>query len=97
MLNDFYNSSLGETLDQDTIEAFLQEGLRMKNFNHPHVLQLFGIAMSTDQYPMVVLPYMARGDLRSYVKDKTKVHYTCFLFYFSTGTFNFQLLSKYVY
>ncbi len=71
----------------------------MKNFNHPHVLQLFGIAMSTDQYPMVVLPYMARGDLRSYVKDKTKARKYAMAFYFVTfyfETLKFQLLSKYV-
>ena len=45
----------------------------MKNFDHPHVLQLYGIAMSTEQYPMVILPYMANGDLRSYVKEKSRV------------------------
>ena len=63
----------GESFDDDTFEAFLEEGLRMKNFDHPHVLQLLGIAMSTEQYPMVILPYMANGDLRSYVKEKTRV------------------------
>ncbi len=72
----FANFSLlaaGESLEDETFEAFLKEGLRMKNFEHPHVLQLLGIAMSTDRYPMVVLPYMANGDLRSYVKEKTRV------------------------
>ena len=63
----------GESLDDETFEAFLQEGMRMKNFDHPHVLQLYGIAMSTEQYPMVILPYMANGDLRSYVKEKSRV------------------------
>ena len=60
-------------MDDETFEAFLQEGMGMKNFDHPHVLQLYGIAMSTEQYPMVILPYMANGDLRSYVKEKSRV------------------------
>ena len=68
-----YRFITGESLDDETFEAFLQEGMRMKNFDHRHVLQLYGIAMSTEQYPMVILPYMANGDLRSYVKEKSRV------------------------
>ena len=45
----------------------------MKNFNHPHVLKLLGVCVPSHENPMVVLPYMSNGDLRSYVKDKKKV------------------------
>jgi len=45
----------------------------MKNFNHPHVLSLLGLCLGYKKEPMVILPFMANGDLRSYVKDKTRV------------------------
>ena len=64
----------GERLEQHTVEAFLKEGVIMKNFNHPHVLRLLGVCVNDQENPMVILPYMANGDLRSYVKDKKKVH-----------------------
>lgn len=65
----------GERLEQHTVEAFLKEGVIMKNFNHPHVLKLLGVCVNSQENPMVILPYMANGDLRSYVKDKKKVYY----------------------
>ena len=45
----------------------------MKHFNHAHVLTLLGVCVPNHENPMVILPYMANGDLRSYVKDKKKV------------------------
>ena len=45
----------------------------MKNFEHLHVLQLLGVCFDEEAQPMVILPYMAKGDLRSYVKDKKNV------------------------
>ena len=61
-------------MDRQTVESFLQEGMMMKNFDHTHVLELLGVVISSGEYPMVILPYMAKGDLRSYVKDKKKVN-----------------------
>ena len=55
------------------MESFLKEGVMMKNFDHPHVLRLLGVSMNEGDFPMVILPYMANGDLRSYVKDKSRV------------------------
>ena len=37
-----------------------------------HVLTLHGICMVEAGYPMVVLPYMANGDLRSFVRDQKR-------------------------
>ena len=45
----------------------------MKDFDHPHILRLLGMSIDERGNPMVILPYMANGDLRSYVKDKTRV------------------------
>lgn len=56
------------------MENFLKEGVTMKKFDHPHVLSLLGISLGHKKEPMVILPFMANGDLRSYVKDKTRVN-----------------------
>ena len=60
-------------LNQKAVENFVQEGIIMKNFNHPHVLSLLGLCLGYKKEPMVILPFMANGDLRSYVKDKSRV------------------------
>uniref|UniRef100_A0A183IIK7 receptor protein-tyrosine kinase n=1 Tax=Soboliphyme baturini TaxID=241478 RepID=A0A183IIK7_9BILA len=52
---------------------FLREGAIMKDFDHPHVLRLLGIAMAHNGTPWVVLPYMAQRDMRSYIADTKKV------------------------
>ncbi len=56
------------------MEAFLKEGVVMKKFDHAHVLRLLGVGIGENDEPMVVLPYMANGDLRTYVRDKEKVN-----------------------
>ncbi len=53
--------------ETEIVEKFLQEALMMKDFSHPHVLTLIGIALDDDGSPMAVLPFMANGDLRSYI------------------------------
>lgn len=62
-------------LDQKMVENFVQEGIIMKNFNHPHVLSLLGLCLGFRKEPMVILPFMANGDLRTFVKDKSRVSF----------------------
>ncbi|XP_033644028.1 hepatocyte growth factor receptor-like isoform X1 [Asterias rubens] len=59
----------GET---DDISNFLREGIMMKDFKHPHVLQLIGVCINKNNLPLVVLPYMKNGDLLTFVRDPTK-------------------------
>jgi len=68
-----YYVCVGADLNQKAVENFVQEGIIMKNFNHPHVLSLLGLCLGYKKEPMVVLPFMANGDLRSFVKDKSRV------------------------
>ena len=44
----------------------------MKDYNHPNVLPLIGVAIQGNS-PMIVLPFMEHGDLRSYIKSPNNV------------------------
>ena len=41
----------------------------MLDFDHPNVLGLLGVCFDTDNgLPLIVLPYMANGDLKAYLQ-----------------------------
>ena len=42
----------------------------MKNLSHDNVLTLIGVSFESDGSPLVVLPFMKKGDLLSYVKNE---------------------------
>ena len=42
-----------------------------KNFDHPNVLSLLGISFTPEENkPLMVMPYMHYGDVKSYLKSK---------------------------
>ncbi|XP_067831699.1 tyrosine-protein kinase Mer-like [Heptranchias perlo] len=54
------------------LESFLREAELMQGFDHPNVLRLIGVSFevcSEEQVPMpmVILPFMPHGDLRSFL------------------------------
>ena len=52
----------------------------MKDFDHPNVLNVLGVGFNIDnELPFVVLPFMANGDLKAYLKRK----------YWKTATINY--------
>ncbi|VDM54208.1 unnamed protein product, partial [Angiostrongylus costaricensis] len=57
-------------------------GLTMGRFNHPHLMQLIGIAFADGRIPIIVTDYMENGDLRSYLRDISKVFVNNELFTF---------------
>ena len=45
----------------------------MKEFDHPNVLSVLGVSIDTNHeggLPFIVLPFMANGDLKMYLKNK---------------------------
>nr|CAB3263366.1 uncharacterized protein LOC780869 [Phallusia mammillata] len=70
--------SLKNVDDPEDIEKFLREGVMMRGLDHPNVLSLLGVCMDADMEhrktsPLIVLPFMENGDLRTYLRDGNNV------------------------
>lgn len=68
----YFKSILAIELDQTKLEAFLEEAVIMKDFDHLNVLSLYGVVIRNNE-PHVILPYMENGDLKNYVKNEDNV------------------------
>ena len=55
---------------KEDVNSLIEESLKMSSFDHPNVLPLIGICLDHDQAPYVVMPFMARGSLLSYLKKE---------------------------
>ena len=44
----------------------------MKDFDHVNVLSLIGVVLNDQKLPMVIIPYMSKGDLKKVLKDETE-------------------------
>ena len=52
------------------MSEFMSESIVMMAFDHPNVLKLLGVCLDTaDNLPILILPYMANGDLKSFLVD----------------------------
>ena len=64
------SASVG-TPTAEQVEEFLSESATMQGFHHPNVLSLLAVCFGTEtQPPLVILPYMANGDLKSFLSSK---------------------------
>ena len=57
----------------DLFRGFLDEGKRMFDFEHEHLLEIYGISFDNFGYPQLITPYMAEGDLHAYLACQTTV------------------------
>ena len=63
-------------MNQNEVNGFVREGLQMKVLNHVNVMELYGICWSSDPAharhvsPLIVLPYMELGDLKTYLRKR---------------------------
>lgn len=60
-------------LSFDDLENFLKEATIMIDFRHENVLSLIGVIWEENDKPSVVLPLMENGDVRTLLKDESKV------------------------
>ena len=68
-----YSLTIGSGQEGDQIDKFLEEAKRMKDFDHANVLGLVGICCGNGQMPQIVVPYMAGGDLLTYIREHDPV------------------------
>ena len=55
----------------DQVEEFVAESAIMLDFDHPNVIKLLAVCFNTeDKLPLIVLPYMANGDLKCFLQQK---------------------------
>lgn len=50
------------------MSAFIEEVMRMRHFSDQHVLSMIGLVIERNM-PMIVMPFMSSGDLRTYVAN----------------------------
>jgi serine/threonine protein kinase len=46
----------------------VEEILKMKDFSHPNVLTLMGVALDLNSTPCLVMPFMSNGSLSEYLR-----------------------------
>ena len=57
--------------NKEDIDSFMEESLKMSFFDHPNVLSLTGVCLDlVDCTPCIVMPFMSRGSLLSYLKKE---------------------------
>ena len=67
----WYRSSiLLDTSSLSGVLEFVQESCMMSSFNHPNILSVSAVCldMSSGQSPLIVIPYMAKGDLKTFLQ-----------------------------
>lgn len=71
-MTDLSYLSPDSNMSERTLDAFIRETAIMNNFKHDNVLNILAICLGHHKEPWVVLPLMTNGDLRTFIKDKTK-------------------------
>ena len=56
--------------DQNEINKIMEESVKMKQFNHPNVMNLIGVCINAGPAPYIVMPFMANGSLLSYLRKE---------------------------
>ena len=69
------NKLLGSSIllgffDQNEINKIMEESVKMKQFNHPNVMNLIGVCINAGPAPYIVMPFMANGSLLSYLRKE---------------------------
>ena len=54
------------------VHSMTDEILKMKHFDHPHVMTLIGVCVSVGGGPAIVMPFMENGSLLNYLRRDKK-------------------------
>ena len=57
------------TFSTELVNDLLKECARMKEFDHPNVLNLKGVCLDGGPVPYIIMPFMTNGSLQSYLKE----------------------------
>ena len=55
-------------MNQVEVEKLVEEGVKMSQFKHAHVMGFIGICLDADCSPYIIRPFMANGSLLNYLK-----------------------------
>ena len=56
-------------LEKELVKDLLRECAKMKEFNHPNILELRGVCLDGGPAPYIIMPFMTNGSLLSHLKD----------------------------
>lgn len=62
------NNDVTGFIHEKLVGDLLKECAKMYNFNHPNVLSMLGVCLDGGPAPLIVMPFMANGSLKSYLK-----------------------------
>eukprot|EP00059_Ciona_intestinalis_P009261 XP_009860631.1 uncharacterized protein LOC780869 [Ciona intestinalis] len=70
--------SLKSLENHEDVEKFLREGVMMRGLDHRNVLALIGVCVDGEverlqTSPLIILPFMENGDLRTFLRDGNNV------------------------
>ena len=71
----FCMSCVGIFATESDVQSAVQEIVKMKEFTHANVMSLIGVSTGTSMSggaPLIIMPYMARGSLLSYLRKERK-------------------------
>ena len=60
-------------VSESDVRVAMQEIIKMKDFKHQNVMSLIGVSLGTAMSggaPSIIMPYMARGSLLSYLRKE---------------------------
>uniref|UniRef100_A0A1X7SQD4 Protein kinase domain-containing protein n=1 Tax=Amphimedon queenslandica TaxID=400682 RepID=A0A1X7SQD4_AMPQE len=55
---------------KSNVASIVEESLIMSNFDNPNVLSLIGVSLDLGPAPCIIMPFMSRGSLLSYLKKE---------------------------
>ena len=75
-MDNSYNIVLTALSSATDVKLLIKEIAKMVHFNHPNVMTLTGFILDDRGVPLLVMPFMAKGTLLTYVRDN-KTQFLC--------------------